>query len=78
MASYAADIKPLFRPIDIEHMSDYGVDLSTYDGTKASADDILRRLKDPKRPMPPKADGGPWTADRIALFERWIQEGFPP
>jgi hypothetical protein len=75
--SYERDIRPLFRQIDIDHMNNFGVDLSTYDGVKENAEEILSRLKDTTRPMPPVSDGGPWPLNQIDLFERWMQEGFP-
>jgi hypothetical protein len=75
--SYALHIKLLFTSVDISHMKDLGVDLATHDGVKASATEILGRLKDAGRPMPPRRDGGPWPDEWIALFERWINEGFP-
>lgn len=75
--SYDLHIRPLFRPIDIEHMEGFGVDLGTYDGVKASAPDILDRLRDATHPMPPKQADGPWPDEWIALFERWTTEGCP-
>ena len=75
--SYQLHIKPIFTSTDIEHMANFGIDLATFDGVKASAPDILPRLKDVARPMPPRSDGGPWPDEWIALFERWINEGFP-
>lgn len=75
--SYSLHIKPLLRDMDIDHMAAFGIDLATYEGVKASAADILARLKDQSRPMPPRSDGGPWPDEWIALFERWINEGLP-
>jgi hypothetical protein len=75
--SYALHIKPLFTAIDIEHMAAFGIDLATYEGVKASAAEILPRLTHPGRPMPPRADGGPWPEEWIALFDRWMREEFP-
>jgi hypothetical protein len=70
LTSYALHIKPLFRPLDIEH--------GTYDGVKANADEILNRVRDNDAPMPPAVDGGPWPDEWVALFERWIAEGHLP
>jgi hypothetical protein len=75
--SYALHIKVLFTSVDIEHMAAFGIDLATYEGVKASAPDILPRLRHSSRPMPPRSDGGAWPDEWIALFERWINEGFP-
>ena len=51
------------------------VDLTDYENVKVYAKEILRRLKSADRPMPPVADDGPWPAEWIALFERWMDEG---
>jgi hypothetical protein len=74
--SFSADIKPLFRPIDIEHMS-WLCDLSKYDDVRDHAQAILTRLKaaGPKL-MPPANAGGPWTPQHIALFESWMKGGY--
>lgn len=76
--SYALHIKPLFRPIDIEHMDSFGVDLGTYEGVKANADKILKSVSGKDVFMPPATDGGPWPDEWIAMFERWIAEGHLP
>jgi hypothetical protein len=79
--SFAADIRPLFTKLDIDHMS-ARLDLSDYEDVKARADRILQRLKGVGgAAMPPpqsKGGDGPWPAERIALFERWIAEGCQP
>jgi hypothetical protein len=45
-ASYATDIRPKFTDEDIDHMKDFGVDLSDYATVRDNADLILTRLKD--------------------------------
>ncbi len=73
--SFATDIRPLFTDIDIDHMSFY-CDLSNYDDVKANATEILGRLKSTGRKlMPPVSSGGPWTPDKIQLFQTWIDDG---
>lgn len=78
---FAADIKPLFTQIDIDHMKWY-CDLSKYGDVKTHAADILRRLKaqgGPVMPPPPTKGGdGPWSAEKIALFQSWIDGGCQP
>ena len=76
--SFARDILPLFRPVDVEHMSrpDLDLDLSSYETVRAANSRILRRVKAAGRPMPPPPHQR-WTAAQTALFERWIAEGFP-
>jgi hypothetical protein len=74
--SFARDIRPLFRQIDIDHMSD-SFDLSRYEDVRDNAHKILDRLTDvsPQRRMPPNRSGGPWNADKIAMFKKWIDDG---
>jgi hypothetical protein len=76
--SFAADIRPLFRPIDIEHMS-FFCDLSKYEDVRDNAQEIRDRLNGVGGGlMPPKHAGGPWTAENIALFQKWIAGGCAP
>jgi hypothetical protein len=71
----------LFTKLDIDHMT-FFCDLSDYGDVKTNADRILQRLKGVGGAVmpPPQAKGGdgPWPANRIALFERWIAEGCQP
>jgi hypothetical protein len=72
--SYAADIRPLFRPFDITSMKrDAGFDLSNYDDVKREAEIIYQRLSDKSMPC-----DRPWSEDKIALFGRWIDDGLQP
>jgi hypothetical protein len=77
--SFARDIQPLFRPIDVDHMQGFGLDLTDIDAVKGSASDIADRIKssddDVRMPPPPDA---PLTAEQTALFDKWVSEGFPP
>lgn len=76
--SFAADIRPLFTDTDIDHMS-FFCDLADYNDVKTNAAEILERLTGSSGPvMPPKSTGGPWPEDSIALFRKWIDEGFQP
>lgn len=73
--SFAAQIRPLFRPIDINHMA-WLCDLSKYEDVRDNAQSILDRLKGGGAgPMPPPTVGGPWSAENIALFAKWIEDG---
>ena len=69
--SFAADIRPLFRPDDREAM-DFAFDLWDVDDVRANADAILERLEDGSMPC----DGG-WPSEQIALFSRWAVAGMP-
>lgn len=79
--SFSADIKPLFRDIDISHMKRGGVELDNY-AYMSNPDNASRVLatvspRDGKPPsMPP---GGPyWTQDQLALFAQWQNDGYLP
>jgi len=76
--SYNADIRPLFKSIDVHHMA-FFCNLASYDDVKTNAPHILDRLKGVAGPvMPPATSGGPWSAANIALFAKWIDEGCQP
>jgi len=78
LVSFAADIWPLFRDIDIQHMA-WFCDLSKYEDVRDNVDDILDRLTQTgRRQMPPVDAGGPWSQDRIDLFQRWKDGGCAP
>lgn len=79
--SFAADIKPLFRAMDITHMKPFGVELDdfTYMSDPNNANSVLKTLSahDGKPPsMPP--DGPYWTAVQLALFIQWQKDGYQP
>jgi len=69
---FATHIKRQFREHDRQSMS-FTFDLWSYDDVRARAADILRRLQDGSMPC-----DGSWRADRIALFQRWIDTGLQP
>jgi hypothetical protein len=81
--SFASDIRPLFRPIDIEHMLPFDVRLDDYaymsdatDNHKNARDvgDFLTGARKPRMPL-----GGPfWTDEQLALYARWMDDGFQP
>jgi ADP-heptose:LPS heptosyltransferase len=85
LVSFATDIQPLFRPIDVAHMKGYGVKLDDYaymsnpDNNYQNAQDVEDTLT-PKGGHPPSMPpGGPyWTADQVALFARWRSDGYQP
>jgi hypothetical protein len=79
--SFAKDVRPLFSAVDVAHMSGL-FDLGKYDDVKKNAQQILRRLKGEggavMPPPPAQGGGGPWAAEKIALFQAWIDGGFQP
>jgi len=76
--SFARDVLPLFRPVDIQHMNDQELDLTDFDAVRGGATLISNRLKGQGgRRMPPPPDT-PLTAAQIERFDTWIAEGFPP
>jgi hypothetical protein len=69
--SYARDIKPLFRDQDHQAMSSR-FDLWSYDDVSTHADAIVGKLRAGTMPC-----DGAWPADRVDLFQRWIDAGKP-
>jgi hypothetical protein len=76
--SFAADIKPLFRQIDIDHMQAQGYSLDDYAfmsdpaDSHANANSVFDALKN--RRMPP---GGPfWSDAQLNLYSRWMSGGY--
>jgi CDGSH-type Zn-finger protein/truncated hemoglobin YjbI len=70
--SFEAHIKPLFRERDRTSMS-FAFDLWSQAGVQQHAAGILDRLRDGSMPC-----DGTWPADRIEVFQRWTESGFPP
>jgi hypothetical protein len=72
-------IRPLFRLLDRTHMRSLvtpGIDLWDLDTVWAAREAILTRLRgEGGQNMPGVPVGGPWPAEWIALFERWIATG---
>jgi ADP-heptose:LPS heptosyltransferase len=85
LVSFATDIKPLFRPVDIAHMKGYGVKLDDYiymsnpDNSYQNAQDVEDTLTSKGGDLPSMPPGGPyWTADQLALFAKWRSDGYQP
>ena len=79
--SFARDIKPLFRPVDISHMKSYGVKLDdfTYMSNPEHANAVLRTLSPHGDKSPSMPPGGPfWTHEQLALFAKWQTDGYQP
>jgi hypothetical protein len=69
--SFASHIQPLFRTKDRQSMA-FAFDLWSYDAVKEHAVAIVDRLRAGTMPC-----DGRWTEEKIALFQRWIDEGMP-
>jgi hypothetical protein len=67
--SFDTDIKPLFREKDRDAMRS-AFDLWALADVQTHAAAIAERLKDGSMPC-----DGPWPAEQIALFERWVGQG---
>ncbi|MFF8772967.1 tyrosinase family protein [Kitasatospora sp. NPDC015120] len=74
--TYLADIRFFFRPEDIDHMGQKGIELGTYDGVKSNALAIHAQTAPPDAQMPPD-EAGKWSAERSQTFRNWIVNGFP-
>lgn len=81
--SFGSDIRPLFRPIDVEHMRPFKVFLDDYIYMSDARNDHLHArvvrdyLSGTRQPRTPI--GGPfWTAAQLALYEQWMSDGFQP
>jgi hypothetical protein len=78
--SFARDIKPLFRPIDVTHMNPHGIllDDHAYMSDPANNHGNAQAVEDTlvQKTMPP---GGPyWSAEQINLFKQWRSDGYLP
>jgi hypothetical protein len=77
--SFERDIRPMFRSVDIDHMSAMDVTLDDYAfmSQRANVEKVRDYLTGKAQPqMPP---GGPyWKPEQIDLLSRWIDEGCPP
>lgn len=75
--SFANDIKPIFSPFR-ENML-WRFDLTSYEQVKANASLIQVFITAaPDGRMPPPNYGPPLTAQQIATFQQWINDGYPP
>jgi CDGSH-type Zn-finger protein/truncated hemoglobin YjbI len=70
--SFEAHIKPLFREHDRKSMS-FAFDLWSQADVQAHAAGILERLRNGTMPC-----DGAWPTERIDVFQRWTETGFPP
>ena len=71
--SFAADIRPLFRPFDVESMKPAGLDLSSYDEVKKHAQAIYARLSAKQMPC-----DGSWSDSQMQKFKKWMEGAMEP
>ncbi|MER5910742.1 hypothetical protein ABT124_09620 [Streptomyces sp. NPDC001982] len=69
--SFERDIRPLFRPKDIESMS-AAFDLSSCQDVRANADKIYQALSEGEMPC-----DGAWPAEQVQGFHAWMEAGCP-
>ena len=81
--SFASDIHPLFRSVDIEHMKGMDILLDDYkymsDATNQyeNAQRVYDSLTGKTQPrMPP--NGPYWAKNQLDLFENWMKGGCQP
>jgi hypothetical protein len=78
-ASFANDILPLFTSMDVEHMSELGVQLDDYSymSQPANAGEVYQEVSSGN--MPPSVSGEePWSEDKVRLFGEWMDGGYQP
>jgi len=69
----------MFRKVDINHMQPMGVLLDDYAymSTPPNAQNVYSYLTGNSQPQMPI--GGPyWTAEQLAVFDRWMNTGYKP
>jgi hypothetical protein len=79
--SFARDIKPLFRAVDIAHMKRHKINLDDYTfmSKPDHANKVLRTLSPHEDDPPSMPPSGPyWTEDQLALFAQWQKDGYQP
>lgn len=77
--SFASDVLPMFTEMDIQHMSEQGVDLDQYDYMKIpdNAQSVYQQVSSGS--MPPSWSGEkPWTTEMVQTFQDWINGGYQP
>ena len=70
---FAADIRPLFRPFDVESMKPAGLDLSSYEEVKKHAQAIYARLSAKQMPC-----DGSWSDKQMQKFKEWMDGAMEP
>lgn len=77
--SFVRDIRPLFRPKDVDHMRPRGTNLTNLEDVRDFGEfivDLVQHDRDDRRM--PKPPGQRWTPTQVQLVQQWIDERFPP
>ena len=76
--SFEHDIRPLFRPIDIEHMKPFDVRLDDYAymSDTERAERVYSAIE--SKQMPPPDEGFTWPEDDVRKLRAWIDGGCRP
>lgn len=74
--TYFQHVRFFFDPVDIDHMREVGLDLSTYEGVKERAESIYFRTRPPDATMPPEP-ARRWSKERAQTFSNWVRQGCP-
>ncbi len=71
LLSFAQDIRPMFRDMDIKEMKQVAnFDLSKYEDVCANATAIYEQVSSHEMPC-----DGAWPAEQIAKFNQWMVDG---
>lgn len=74
--TYLEHVRYFFDPVDLDHMQRKGMDLSTYEGLKTHAMQVLFQTEPPNANMPPDKERR-WSKQRWETFKNWITTGHP-
>jgi hypothetical protein len=70
--SFARDIRPLFRQVDIDAMR-FALDLGAYDDVRQHAESVFERIEDGTMPCDVI-----WPEEDLGRFRAWIDSGMQP
>jgi hypothetical protein len=70
--TFERDVRPLFRPEDVDAMK-FLFDLCSYEDCKKNAEEILMRLSDGSMPC-----DATWPKEKVDIVRRWIEAGARP
>lgn len=74
--TYLQHIRHFFDEVDLDHMFQKGIDLSTYDALVDRDTQVLLQTEPPNANMPPKASRK-WNRKKWETYKNWITTGHP-